>query len=222
MANGIFVTGTDTGVGKTYVSCLLIRWLRSKGIDVGAMKPVETGCAAGDGDLVPADALKLAEAAGSSDDMSLVAPCRFSLPVAPMVAAAEEGRPIDPEVLRSCFREISSRHSFTLVEGAGGLLVPITPMLTMRDLAADMGLPVLVVAASKLGVINHCLLTHETVVWSGLTVAGIVLNNLDGGSDDARRTNAEALMELVSELVIELGFGATEDDVAAMGKLLLC
>jgi dethiobiotin synthetase len=241
MANGVFVTGTDTGVGKTYVSCLLLKWLKSKDVDAGVMKPVETGCDRGlvpdsagserSGDagstpsaegLVPEDALKLVEAAATSENMSLVAPFRFSKPVAPMVAAQEEGRAIDPQEILRCYRKISSLHSFTVVEGAGGLLVPITPEYSTLDLASDMDIPLLVVAASKLGVINHSLLTLEVIRARGLKVAALVLNNLDSEIDDARSTNAAALRELVSEPVVELRFGATEADIAEIGGLLGC
>lgn len=225
MGKGILVTGTDTGVGKTYASCLILRRLRSKGVDAGAMKPVEAGCEEGSSsveDLIPEDAIHLVNAAGVTDDLSLVAPCRFLTPVAPMVAAKEEDRQVDVEGMLRCYRELSSLHSFLLVEGAGGILVPITRGYSFLDLWADMDLPVLVIAASKLGVINHSLLTLSAARDRGLKVAGLVLNNIDSRTDEARRTNFDALRELVPEPVIELEFGATESDIDRIVELLQC
>jgi dethiobiotin synthetase len=236
MPKGIFVTGTDTEVGKTYFSCLILRHLRSKGIDVGAMKPVETGCEAvdeasgeesspeavppGGAHLAPADAAALIEAAGGGDDLSLVAPCRYETPVAPMVAAEKEGRGVDLDEIMRCYRQLSSDHSFMLVEGAGGLLVPVRPDYLMVDLAFDMNLPVVVVAVSRLGVINHTLMTIEGIRNRGLDVAGIVLNNIDSAKNDAKRTNAEVLKRLVPEPVFELAYGATEKDLTWIEEML--
>jgi dethiobiotin synthetase len=221
MADGIFVTGTDTGVGKTYVSAIALVQLRSAGIDVGAMKPVETGCAEVKGELVPADALALSEAAAAGDDMRLVAPLRYKTPVAPFVAARLEGRPIDPLVILGAFAKLSLDHSFVLVEGAGGALVPLTKSHTMLDLAVELALPVLVVAASRLGGLNHSLLTLEACRARGVEIAGLVLNRMTPDADGAQRTNADALRELVREPVVELGPGAGHDDAPELRGLLL-
>ena len=148
---GLFVTGTDTGVGKTFVTGGLARLLCSRGLRVGVMKPIETGCARHGDDLVPSDAWQLMTAAGGQQDLSSVCPYRFEAALAPDVTARLEGCTIEPEVIQSRFQAIASSHDVVLVEGAGGLLVPIRGRYTMADLAVDLGLPMLVVTASRLG-----------------------------------------------------------------------
>ena len=125
-SRGIFITGTDTGVGKTYVACGIAMTLRRKGIDVGVMKPAETGCRKRNRQLLPVDAIKLARAAGVRDALDFVNPYRFSGPLAPAVAAGLEGKRLDPSRILSCFRVLSQRHDFTIVEGAGGIMVPLS------------------------------------------------------------------------------------------------
>ena len=117
MSAGCFVTGTDTGVGKTVVACALLRALRARGIDAGGLKPVETGV----GDAGPLDAIALRDAAGGSDPLELVCPQRFALPAAPTVAAEAEGTKVDLTALDAAFEALSARHEFLVVEGAGGL-----------------------------------------------------------------------------------------------------
>lgn len=186
---GLFVTGTDTGVGKTYAACALLRALRARGHDVGAMKPVETGV----GVEGPEDARKLAAAAGSGDPLDEVCPQRFALPAAPAVAAAAEGRCVDLRAVRDAFARLRERHRFLLVEGAGGLLVPVTEEASMADLAAELGLPLLVVARAALGTINHTLLTLRAARERGLRVAGLVVSHADGVLSQADAANLGAL-----------------------------
>lgn len=170
---GLFVTGTDTGVGKTVVACALAERLRARGVDVGVMKPIETGVGA----QGPLDAIALAEAAGVADPMELVCPVRLELPAAPDVAAAAEGRTIDLGAIRAACAELRRRHELVIVEGAGGLLVPIGPDFSMAELAADLGLPLLVVARGRLGTVNHTRLTLEVAAARGLPVAGVVVSH---------------------------------------------
>ena len=190
---GLFVTGTDTGVGKTFVTGGLARLLCSRGLRVGVMKPVETGCARHGDDLVPADALQLMTAAGGQQDLSSVCPYRFEAPLAPDVAARKAGRTIDPDAIRVRFQAIASSHDVVLVEGAGGLLVPIRGRYTMADLAVDLGLPILIVTASRLGAVSHTLLTLAHAQSRGLTVAAYLLNQLSRETDEAMSTNADLL-----------------------------
>lgn len=173
-ARGLFVSGTDTGVGKTVVGCALVRGLRSAGIDVGVMKPIETGV---DPDRGPQDAIALSAAAGDPDPLDLVCPLRFALPAAPNVAAAAEGRSVDLDILRDAHRELCARHEFVVVEGAGGLLVPTTFEATMADLCLDLGLPLLVVARGCLGTINHTRLSVEEALRRGLDLVGVVISH---------------------------------------------
>ena len=190
---GLFVTGTDTGVGKTFVTGGLARLLCSRGLRVGVMKPIETGCARHGDDLVPSDAWQLMTAAGGQQDLSSVCPYRFEAALAPDVAARLEGCTIEPEVIQSRFQAIASSHDVVLVEGAGGLLVPIRGRYTMADLAVDLGLPMLVVTASRLGAVSHTLLTLAHAQSRDLTVAAYVLNQLSRETDDAMSTNADLL-----------------------------
>ena len=190
---GLFVTGTDTGVGKTFVTAGLARLLSDRGLSVGVMKPVETGCARRGDDLIPADAMQLLTAAGGHQDFSSVCPYRFEAPLAPDMAARQAGQSIDPILILDRFRTVAASHDIVLVEGAGGLLVPIWERYTMADLAGDVGLPLLVVTASRLGAVSHTLLTLEHARFRGLPVAAYVLNQLTDAVDDAMSTNAGLL-----------------------------
>jgi len=171
---GLFITGTDTGVGKTLVGCAIAERLRHRGVDVGVMKPIETGVAQPQG---PLDAIALMESAGVDDPLDLVCPVQLALPAAPDVAAEAEGRSIDLGIVRSAFDALRLRHELVLVEGAGGLLVPIANGFTMADLARDLGLPLLVVARGRLGTVNHTLLTIEVAAGRGLPIAGVVISH---------------------------------------------
>jgi dethiobiotin synthase len=155
---GLFVTGTDTGVGKTLVACTVARALRERGIDLGVMKPIETGVGS-DG---PLDAIALRAAAGAEDALDLVCPQQFALPAAPTVAAAHEGREVDLVMLDAAWAVLAARHDSMLVEGAGGLLVPAAAGVTMADLAERFGLPLLIAARGSLGTINHTLLKRPS------------------------------------------------------------
>jgi dethiobiotin synthetase len=186
---GLFVTGTDTGVGKTRVACALVAGLVGRGLDVGVMKPVETGVGA-EG---PLDALALRTASGADDPLDDVCPLRFALPAAPSVAAAREGRTVELAAVRAAFARQRARHAWLVVEGAGGLLVPLDERLTMADLAGELGLPLLVVARASLGTINHTRLTLEAAEQRGLPVAGVVISHAGGALSGADAENLGAL-----------------------------
>jgi len=194
---GLFVTGTDTGVGKTRVAAGLALGLRLAGVDVGVMKPLETGCdVQPNGRLRAADAELLAEYAGVMDPEDLVCPARWRLPLAPAVAARLEGRPLDEAAARAAFTALAARHAFLLVEGAGGLAVPITEEALLADLAREIGFPLLVVARPGLGTLNHTLLTLEFARARGLAVFGVALNRCAARPDLAEQANPEELRRL--------------------------
>lgn len=200
-SGGVFVTGTDTGVGKTLVACALVRALRASGVDVGVMKPCETGVGA-EG---PLDARALLSAAGANDPLEEVCPQSFALPAAPAVAAAAEGRAVDLERIRAAAARLRARHAFLVVEGAGGLLVPFTRGCSMADLAGELGLPLLVVARAALGTINHTLLTLEAAERRGLGLAGVVISHASAGLPKADLQNLAALREALGpRLVAEI------------------
>jgi dethiobiotin synthetase len=183
---GLFVTGTDTGVGKTEVAAALVAGWRARGLDVGVMKPAQSGV--GDGE--PTDADRLREAAGGGDPIALVCPYSLRAPLAPAVAARVEGVEISLPHLLACAAELSRRHAALVVEGAGGLLVPLTESHSYADLAVALGMPVLVVARAGLGTVNHVALTCEALRARGLAVAGVVLNRAVAASDPSEPHNA--------------------------------
>jgi dethiobiotin synthetase len=195
---GLFVTATDTGVGKTEVACALLRGHRALGLDVGAMKPAQSGQGPGD----PGDAGRLRAAAGGGDPEALVCPYSYAAPLAPAVAARLEGRPISLDRILSAARALAARHQALLVEGAGGLLTPLTDRDTYADLAVALGLPVLVVARAGLGTVNHTALTCEALRVRGLTVHGVVLNRVGPGGDPSEPHNAGEIERLTGVRVL--------------------
>ncbi len=198
MPGGLFVTGTDTGVGKTVVGCALVEALHRRRLDVGVMKPVETGV----GPQGPLDAISLAESAQTTDDLELVCPQRFALPAAPIAAAEAEGRKVDLDAIRAAFDRLAPRHERMVVEGAGGLLVPIRADYTMADLARDLALPLLVVTRATLGTINHTQLTLEVARHRGLAVAGVVISHGPRPISTTDARNLEALRAALGDLLV--------------------
>jgi dethiobiotin synthetase len=196
MGKGIFITGTDTGVGKTFFACGLAALLKKSGYKVGVMKPAETGCGQDDGKLVPQDAVALQEASGCTAPLVKICPYQFREPLAPSVAADREGTRIDIDRLMNLYNEINAAYDITIVEGAGGLLVPLLPSYTYADFAKVLKLPLIIVAANKLGMINHLLLTLEHASCKGLSVLGYVLNQVESQPSLAAETNREALVSL--------------------------
>jgi dethiobiotin synthetase len=172
---GLFVTGTDTGVGKTLVTAALARLLRRRGEAVRVCKPVATG-AERDGDgWVSEDTRRLAEAAGE-ERLDLITPWAFPEPAAPPVAARLAGRSLELPQLTAAVRRTAADGALLLVEGVGGLCCPLTEQATVADLAHELGLPLLVVARRSLGSLNHTLLTLEVAAGRGLGVAGVVVS----------------------------------------------
>lgn len=198
MGQGIFITGTDTGVGKTFFTCALASLLRDNGFHVGVMKPAETGCEQRDGVLFPEDAWQLKQAAGCAEPIEVICPYRLPEPLAPSIAAERAGVKIDIEKLLDTYAALNSKYDVTLVEGAGGLLVPLVPSFTFADFARVAKLPLIVVAANKLGVINHLLLTLEHASCKGLSIFGYVLNQMSAESLLAANTNREVLANLTA------------------------
>lgn len=200
-----FLTGTDTGVGKTRVACLLIEALRRAGRNAVGFKPV----CCGERDDVRA----LWEASGKPHNLSLNAinPLWLRPPAAPLTAAAIEDRPIQPADLLSAYSNLKSRYHSVLVEGVGGWRVPILTNYDTADLAADLGLPVAIVVHNKLGAINHTLLTIESIQRKGLTIVGLILNNFSPRPEDeiATRTNP-AVLEQITQVPILFSIGENQ------------
>ncbi|MCA9773194.1 MAG: dethiobiotin synthase [Myxococcales bacterium] len=220
-APAYFITGTDTGVGKTWVTSALAAAWRARGLRVGVMKPFESGCDRIGRALVPADASFLKAASGCPLPLETICPYRYQEALAPGVAAARAGETTDPKRLDRCFKEIRAASDVVLVEGAGGLLVPAGRTVDdaewlMTDLAAHWKLPLLVVARLGLGTINHTLLTVRHARSLGLKVAGVILNDScgDGGVD--AETNPDVLRALLEKTPL-LGVMPRVDAKSAKG-----
>ena len=202
-----FLTGTDTGVGKTYVTALLARALRQAGLDTIALKPVCSG------DRRDAEILR--EACDRELEIDEVNPLWFQMPAAPYLAARHEGLAISVPALESWFRSVSSGRRSVLVEGAGGWLVPLADKTLVADLAAALGLPVIVVVASRLGCINHALLPIESIRSRGLECRGLILNSIDRDPADDALENRALLEEFAGVPVLfEIAPGQQEIEIA--------
>jgi dethiobiotin synthetase len=222
---GIFITGTDTGVGKTVFSAVLARTLRLMGMTVGVMKPVTSGCSEVDGRLVSDDARLLAWAAGSDLPASLISPYLLRDPIAPAEAAARDGVRINFETIREAYGEIARRHDVTIVEGAGGLMVPLAGGMLVADLISLLQLPLLVVARPDLGTVNHTLLTTFAARQLGLSVRGIIISGFPEHPGLAEQT-APHLMDTLSGVPIlgilpRLPYQDQRELVAALSDQLL-
>jgi dethiobiotin synthetase len=181
---GLFITGTDTGVGKTYVAALIARWLAASGRRVGVYKPAASGCVRDDqGRLVSDDAVALWEAAGRPGDLEHVCPQCFVAPLAPHLAARAEGREIDAGLLRTGLDYWRSRCEIVLVEGAGGLMSPLGDEEYVADLAGDLGFPLIVVSRNILGTINATLQTLIAAAVYGNGLVGIAHCRVGGARE---------------------------------------
>lgn len=198
---GVFVTGTDTGVGKTVVAGALAGALRRRGLDVGVMKPVATGVPRAD--EFPPDARFLAHLSGVDDPPAWICPVRLEPPLAPWVAACLERREVSTQQILEAYRELKSRHEWMIVEGAGGLAVPLTASYLMSDLAREMELPLVVVARPGLGSINHCVLTAHHAATAQLPITAIVLNGYPAEPGLAELTNPYPIRELTRISCVE-------------------
>ncbi|MBN2910360.1 dethiobiotin synthase [Polycladomyces sp. WAk] len=191
MTRGIFVTATDTEVGKTVVTAGLALALREQGLRVGVMKPVQSGHLADDPE---GDGGRLKRWTGVEAELEEIVPYSFSLPVAPWIAARSAGVAIDRAGLVERIRTMAERYDLLLVEGAGGLLVPVGPDWTMADLAVELGWPLVIVARPNLGTVNHTVLTLEAARNRGLRPLGVILN---GYREGERVPSLEANPEMI-------------------------
>ncbi len=192
---GLFITGTDTNVGKTYIAERIIAALRARGVRVGAYKPVASGSEHGAEGPVWSDLERLHDALGGEFARERICPQRFNAPLAPPVAARLQGKTVDAALLRSGIDWWRERADFLVVEGAGGLLSPLTESECVADLAVSCGLPLIIVARLSLGTINHTLLTIEAAHSRDLAIAGIILNQPAAfdGDDPSVASNPEEL-----------------------------
>ncbi len=216
--HGYFITGTDTGIGKTFVARAIVAALRRSSVDVGVMKPVESGCTKLDSGLVPADALALKRAAGTNDSIDKINPYRFATPVAPNVAARLEDKEIELSIIKGLYDELSTAHDLMIVEGAGGLLSPVTDRESNADLAVLLDLPLIIIAPSRLGTINHTLLTLSAAKEAKLTILGIILNHPQqpDPADQSVKYNLEEIKRLAGvEMLGEIPYLKEAEEVEA-------
>jgi dethiobiotin synthetase len=218
---GLFVTGTDTGVGKTVTACGLARLALNKGLRVVAIKPVETGCKAREGRLFPADGAALRTAAGEILSLDETTPFRFSFPASPYRASVMESVRLKMADIAEHVLSLSDRGDFIIVEGAGGVSVPIEEGRFMSDLMARLGFPVLLVGRTALGTINHTLLSLEVLKAKGLTVAGVLLNASSAKPGPEEEYTARDLAVLVRPTPLAVTpFTDSPNDPSVVAELL--
>ena len=194
---GLFITGTDTGVGKTLIAGAIAKILRQSGKKVGVFKPVATGCKKTKNGLVSKDAEFLAHCTGSEFSLDIINPAAFEVPAAPFACEKIENKKVDLKKIAATYKQICQESDFVIVEGIGGIKVPITADIDVLSLAKSFDLPVVIVVRSKLGTINHTLLTIDAIRRSGLSLAGIIINGYDEKTSDlAEKTNAAIIKEV--------------------------
>ena len=195
MNHGIFITGTDTGVGKTLVTAALALHLKKRGRTVGVMKPIETGVSPTKESH--SDAARLRSTIDSEEPLGAIRPYSFELPVAPLAAAQAAGQTINPETIKKVYRLLSGRYESMLVEGIGGVQVPITSKLSVTDLIKLLRLPVVVVGRSGLGGINHALLTIDALHRSKIPIVAVVLNRTESTRSALARLQERTTLEIL-------------------------
>jgi dethiobiotin synthetase len=226
MERGLFITGTDTGVGKTIIAAAIARTLSSLGTDVGIMKPIETGCRKRNGKLILSDALYLKIAAQVKDPIEMITPYAYRTPLAPRAASLLEKDEIDLETILLAYDQLRKRHPFLIVEGIGGLVVPLTARADLSDLIRLFELPVLLVARSGLGTLNHTLLTLRHGARLGIRFVGVLFNQTTPSRSIADETNPVSLAErtdvpLLGTLPYFEKRGNREKDIDRSVKLLM-
>ncbi len=203
MFKGFFITGTDTGVGKTVIAGAIIKVLQSLGVKTCAMKPIESGCGKEGPVLIPYDGMFLKQAAHMDDPISLVVPCCFENPLAPLAASELEGKSVSIDEIKKAYYALYKSYEAIVVEGIGGLMVPIKKDYYVVDLAKELSLPLLIVAKPGLGTINHTMLTLNYALEAGLEVAGLIINYSRPPENSlAEKTNPSLLAEICPVPVI--------------------
>jgi len=221
---GLFITGTDTGIGKTLVAGGIARLLCEREFNVGVFKPIATGCRRQREGLISDDAEFLAYCANSELPLSVINPVGYVTPAAPIVSADEDGYEIDFEQIASAYKYICETCDFVIVEGIGGERVPITAETDVLDLAVEFRLPVVIVARPDLGTINHTLMTIDCVRSRGLEIAGVIINGYDAlEATVAESTAADVIAQCGDvDVLLVLPFDDESDvDEAVLGRTII-
>jgi len=199
----VFVTGTDTGVGKTWIAAGITAVLRRWGLSACYFKPVQSGCPEENGRLIPTDAVFARDLAGLPEPLELLTPITLRLPLAPGVAAAREGVEVSLDRIAQAREELGRRYEVLVTEGAGGLYVPLTDNnFLVLDMARWLRLPLIVVARAGLGTINHTVLTVKAAQHAGVPVAGVVINRYPEKPSLAEETNPEVIEALTDTPIL--------------------
>ncbi len=195
--NGLFITATDTGAGKTLISGAIAKLVSQSGKNVGVFKPIATGCEKAKQKFISEDAEFLSHCANTNLPDDIITPIKFKIPASPFACEKAEKKKVDLENIFDAYKQICRSCDFVIAEGIGGVKVPITDDFDVLDLAKALKLPVVIVARAQLGTINHTLLTIEAVRNKGLLLAGIIINGYDEETNDyAERSNAEIIKKL--------------------------
>ena len=218
MHKGIFITGTDTGVGKTFVAAGLLRALKEMGFNVCPMKPVETGCRVKSGKLTPGDTLRLIKASGAEEPLEIINPYMFSLPLAPAVAAEREGVKIKKKKILSACNYLLDKYDFTVVEGSGGIMAPVYKENLFLDLIKYLNLPVIIVSRPGLGTINHSLLTIKAAQSRSVNVLGIIINQTSKTKKDLSEETNPGIIERLGKVSL-LGIVPYSKSQVALKKI---
>lgn len=197
---GFFITGTDTEIGKTYVSSLLINFFANNGYKVTGMKPVASGATMVEGELKNDDALSLMQASNVDVDYKTVNPYTFEPAVSPHIAAEQAGVEVEIDEIKNNYKHLQEMSDVVIVEGVGGWYAPISCHTTVADLAESLKLPIILVVGLRLGCLNHALLTAQALRQSGLTVAGWIANHVEKDFSSAEK-NIETLKHYLNEFL---------------------
>jgi dethiobiotin synthetase len=218
-AKGFFITGTDTGVGKTVITVALIKAICRLGFTAGGMKPIESGCLQQGDVLVPSDGMFIKTIAHMEENIRQITPCCFKSPLAPLPASESEDISVDFEKINQAFADISGKYDAVIIEGIGGLLVPITRNYSVIDMAKKFNLPLIVVSRPSLGTINHTMLTVNYAIKEGLRVAGIIINYSQPPENTlAEATNPEIIKRISPVPVIGIFPYLTDMESATIEK----
>ena len=226
----IFITGTGTGVGKTIIASAILCYWSSLGLFPRVMKPLESGCSLGLDS--PSDAIALRDAASDLRSLDQICPYRYELPLAPLHASEIEGNSIDYSRILKMISELKAYEGPTLIEGCGGLMVPLTSEIQVIDLIKDSELDLIIVSSLGLGCINHTQLTLQIAEKKGIRVSGIILNDVDGIPEAAKKRNPEAIRELctvpllgvfpfIPDLVEDFGYAKNSKEILIRKEKLI-
>jgi dethiobiotin synthetase len=221
---GLFITGTDTGVGKTLIAGAIAKIFTEKGVKVGVFKPIATGCKRSWDGLISNDTEFLAHCANSDLSLSTITPVGYPTPAAPVVSAACDGPAIDFDRIAAAYKDICQNSDIVVVEGIGGVRVPLTPEFDLLDLAVEFALPVVIVARPNLGTINHTLMTIDCVRAAELEIAGVVINSYNATESTVAEDTAPEVITRCSgvDVLSVVPFDETVDiETANLGEFVV-